>query len=258
MLRIVKNRVYIASFRYLTQVHNRHFVGYLRDHTQIMGNQHDAHAELGLQLHQQFQNLSLGGDIHGRCWLVGDQQSGIAGEGHSDHGALAHASAQLEGVAVEVLGRPGDAHPAEELHGALTSFLGSQGEMEPNNLRNLIADAMDRAERGHGFLEYHGNVFAADIPHRPATRIEGGEIDDLGAAAAVLGELAVEENFSRHDTTRLVNDLENGFGGDALAAATLADNTERTVAVYFQVHSVYRFDDALIQDEMGFEVFDFD
>ncbi len=59
----------------------------------------------------QFQNLGLDGHIQRRGRLVGDQQPRVAGEGHGDHGALAHAAGKLVRILVEALLGVGNARP---------------------------------------------------------------------------------------------------------------------------------------------------
>ena len=61
---------------------------------------------------QQVQDLRLGGDVQRRGRLVGDQDARAAGQGHGDHGPLAQAAGELEGVLVDAPLRLGDAHQA--------------------------------------------------------------------------------------------------------------------------------------------------
>ena len=64
---------------HLAQVHDHHLVGHLGDHAQVVGDEHDRHAQVALQLLHQLQDLRLGGHIQGGGRLVGDQQAGLAG-----------------------------------------------------------------------------------------------------------------------------------------------------------------------------------
>ncbi|MNV96908.1 hypothetical protein D3C71_1919610 [compost metagenome] len=56
-----------------------------------MGNEQDRHAEFGLKLAQQVQNLSLNCDIQRCSWLICNKQLWSAGKGHCDHRTLKHA-----------------------------------------------------------------------------------------------------------------------------------------------------------------------
>ena len=54
-------------------------VGHLRDHAQVVGDQHDRHAVFPLQLAHQVEDLRLGGHVERGGRLVGDQQARLAG-----------------------------------------------------------------------------------------------------------------------------------------------------------------------------------
>lgn len=47
---------------------------------------------MSLQGAKQIENLRLHRDIERRGWFVGDEQVGLADQGHPDHDALAHAA----------------------------------------------------------------------------------------------------------------------------------------------------------------------
>ena len=68
-----------------------------------MRDQHDGHAELGLEPLQQLEDLSLDRDVEGGGGLVRDQEFWVAHEGHRDHDALAHAAAHLVRVMIDAL-----------------------------------------------------------------------------------------------------------------------------------------------------------
>ena len=74
-----------------TRVHDRHAIGYLRHHAEIVGDPHDRQPVLVLDLPDQIDDLRLDGHVEGRGRFVGDEQLGLARQGHGDHGPLAHA-----------------------------------------------------------------------------------------------------------------------------------------------------------------------
>ena len=76
-------------------LHHGHAVGKPVHQIQVVGDQQHGHAGLALQVRQQVQNLPTQRHIQRRGGLVGQQQLGLAGERHGNHGALALATTQL-------------------------------------------------------------------------------------------------------------------------------------------------------------------
>jgi hypothetical protein len=60
-----------------------------------------------LEVAHQVEDLRLGGHVQRGGRLVGDEQAGMARERHGDHGALAHAAAELERIGVYATFRGG-------------------------------------------------------------------------------------------------------------------------------------------------------
>ncbi len=76
-------------------VHHDHLVGVRRGQPEIVADQHQRHAQLGLQLKQQLHDLRLGRDVQRGGRLVGDEQLRTAGQRDGDHDALPHPARQL-------------------------------------------------------------------------------------------------------------------------------------------------------------------
>ena len=76
----------------LAGVHDRHAVAHLGDDAQVVGDEHDRGAGLVAQVAHQVEDLGLDRHVEGGRRLVGDEQLGLAGEGHRDHHALGHAT----------------------------------------------------------------------------------------------------------------------------------------------------------------------
>ncbi len=98
-------------------VHDQHAVGDLGHDAHVVGDEDDAHLHLGLEAADQFEDLRLDRDVEGRGRLIGDEQLRLAGQGHGDHHALAHAAGELVRVAREDVARLGDAHEVEHPQG---------------------------------------------------------------------------------------------------------------------------------------------
>ena len=125
-----------------------------------------------LQLGHQFQNLRLGGHVEGRGRLVGDQQAGVAAQGNGDHDPLSHAAAELVGIAVKDASGFRQLHLGQGIDAALTCLLAVDILVQVDGFQQLVADGIERIERGHGFLKDHGDLIAADAAHSAATRMQ--------------------------------------------------------------------------------------
>ena len=64
-------------------------------------------------------------------------------------------------VAVEALGGRRDAHLVEGVDGLLTRGGAGESAMALEYLEEMLADRLDRVERGHGVLKDHGDLGAA-------------------------------------------------------------------------------------------------
>ena len=78
-------------------------VGHVAHDAEVVGDQQDRHAEAGLQVLEQSEDLRLDRHVEGGGRLVGDQQVGLVGQGHGDHYTLALAARELVRPGVEAL-----------------------------------------------------------------------------------------------------------------------------------------------------------
>jgi hypothetical protein len=69
----------------------------LRDHAQVMRDEHQPEHELAPQAVEEIKDLLLHRDVQCRGWLVGNQQFGASSQSHGDHRALPQASGKLVG-----------------------------------------------------------------------------------------------------------------------------------------------------------------
>ena len=123
-----------------------------------------------LQLGEQVEDLRLDRHVERGRRLVGDQQLRVAGERHRDHHALAHAARELVRVVVDAPLRRRDADQREHLDRALDRRLAAQALVQAQRLGDLLADRVDRVERGHRLLEDHRDLLAADAAHLVVAR----------------------------------------------------------------------------------------
>ena len=205
VLGTVKNVLHCTVFYFLAQVHDHHTVRQLRNDAQIR-----------LDVAQQFQHLRLNRHVHSRCRLVRDQQLGLARERQRHHGALAHPTAEIERVLIDVAARIGHADPSQHLYGLVVRLFFGHLLMNANRLNDLTADGMHRTERGHRLLKDHGNLFAANVSEYAAVGIFRGQFDNPIAIA--------EKDLPSHDFAILGKNPQDRLAGHARAAAALPGN----------------------------------
>src|SRR5208282_3403573 len=113
----------VRLLHYARGVENRHIVGILGDHAEIVRYQDDRETEPLLEIADQVENLRLDRNVERGGRLVGDQQVGVARERHRDHHPLAHPAGQLMRVVVDPAFRIGDPDHLERLDRALACFV---------------------------------------------------------------------------------------------------------------------------------------
>src|SRR3546814_7707117 len=80
----------------------------------------------------------------------------------SDLHPLAHAAGKLVRILVEALPGGRYLHPLQHLHRPGARFPAGNRTVAQHHLGNLVADAVDRVQRGHRLLEDHRDAIAAD------------------------------------------------------------------------------------------------
>ena len=214
----VEHLRHLALLDQLALGHDADPVGEAADDGEVVGDEQDRHAEPGLEVLEQLQDLRLDGDVQGGRRLVGDQEVGLVGQRHGDHHPLALAAGQLVREGAE----PGfglwDLHQPEELEGARARLLPAQAAVDEQHLADLALDRVQRVERGHRLLEDHADAAAAD-----------------GAQEAVVAAdqlLAVEADApGRVRRQGIGQQLQDRQRGHRLARAALADDGQRAAAV---------------------------
>jgi hypothetical protein len=67
----------------------------------------------------------------------------------------------------------------------------------------------------------------------------------------------MKEDLAVDNTAGRADNLEDRPGSDALAAATLAHNTDNLAPLDLEINAINGFDDPVIKEEVGFQAFDF-
>jgi hypothetical protein len=113
--------------------------------------------------------------------------------------------------------------------------------MQPNPFSDLVTQRVDGIQRGHRFLENHGNRFAPHLAH------------------LVFGQFKkvppFQENPASDDLAGRVGDqAHDGQRRHALAAARLPDNPYGLPSMHFEAHSIHRAHRARGGGEVSLEI----
>ena len=160
-------------------VHHDHLVGVCPGQAEIVADEHEGHAEFGLELEHQLHDLRLGGHVQRGGRLVGDEQPGAAGQRDRDHHALPHPAGQLVRVLRAAAFRQRHVHQAEQVDGLLSGLGLGDGAVGADGLGDLRADPHRRVQRPGRVLEHHRHVRAAML-----TELIVGQADQLDALEA--------------------------------------------------------------------------
>ncbi|MNL16639.1 hypothetical protein D3C87_1376910 [compost metagenome] len=161
MARLAQQRGRQAFLHLFAAHHHGHAVGPFAHHGEVVGDQQQAHVQLGAQVVQQLQDLRLHRHVQRGGGLVGHQQRGLAGDGGGDHGALPLPAGQAVRVVVHAALRLGYAHQVQQFDGAGPGRPGGRAAMQAQGLADLVAQGQHRVQAGHGLLEDHGDAVAA-------------------------------------------------------------------------------------------------
>ncbi len=92
-------------------VHDGHSIGHLPGHADVVGDEQQAHSQVGLEAGEQIEHLGLDGDVEGGRRFVGHEHLGLAGDGDGDERPLPHPPGKLMGVGAHRPGRVGRCPP---------------------------------------------------------------------------------------------------------------------------------------------------
>ena len=162
MARLVKQARSWCALHDTTGIHDDDVVCQLRHHTQVMADELDGHTDAVLQLQHQLQNLGLYGHVQRCCGFVSNQQAGPAGQRHSNHCALAHATRQLVRVSIGARACRRNTHLIEHLNRPLLRCAFVQSLVQQQGLADLLTNANHWVQRRHRLLKNHGDLVTAD------------------------------------------------------------------------------------------------
>ncbi len=160
---MVQDLARLAELDDLALLHDRDPVRNLGHDPKIVRDEQNTGVVRFLKLLDQLQDLRLCRDVQGRGRLVGDEDLGLQNERHRDHGALSLAPRELVRIGVQKLLRLRQLNRDQHVqHGALALGLVLPA-VNRHHLIDLVADGHDGVESGHGLLENHGDIVAANL-----------------------------------------------------------------------------------------------
>jgi hypothetical protein len=167
---------------------------------------------------QQRQHLRLHRHVERGRGFVGNQQAGIAGEGHRDQHALPQSAAELERMAAQHPPRVLHLHLGQQFFGARPSIDLRNVLVPTDHLRDLPADGHGGVQRRHRLLKHHRGKPPAPICEVGLRRRQHVVAEQQDAAAADAHRRARDQAQHRHRRHRLA---EAGFADkpDDLAGA---------------------------------------
>ena len=156
---MVVDRIDIALFNDLAQIHHRHTVAHMADHSEVMGDDYQREPQLIPQIAEQVNHLRLHRHIKGRDRLIPDHQLRGRGQRAGNPDPLALAARKFMWVAFRVLGAQADfgqqfRHFAAPLRG------GHFWEMRLQRFADQLANTHARVQRRKGVLKDELHVSA--------------------------------------------------------------------------------------------------
>ena len=241
--RLGKNGAGRRHFHHLAAIHHSHVIGHLGDNAQVMGDEQDGGAVLLFKLVHQLQYLRLDGHVQRRGGLVRDQQLGLAGQRHGDHHALPHAAGQLMGILLGHGLGVGYLDVLQHLDHLFPGLIFIHALMDHEGLGHLLFHREHRVQAGHGLLENHRNIVAADLIH-------------IGAAQ--LGQLPpVKHDAAGFNVAVAVQQLQDAHGGHALARARFTHNAQGTAGFHAVAHAVHGLYGTALGGKEGMQILKF-
>ena len=209
---MVQHRCRVSLFDDNAFLHDDHPVGDLRDDAEIVGDEHDAHLLLALDVPDKVQDLRLGGDVERGCRFVCDQHVRSERQRDRDHHALALPAGKLERILM--LQHLGLRQPdlRQQIHHLGRAARRVADAMGYHDLGDLPPDRHQRIEGGKRVLENDGD-------RAPAQFLQ----DTLSCLCEIM---AFEVDAAAGHFHRGRQQAHDGIGGDPVAGTRLADDAQ--------------------------------
>src|SRR4051794_23263798 len=238
MLGVAEHLATIRHLGDLAEVHHGDAVTDVLDDAHVVGDEEVGQPELALEVLEQVEDLRLDRDVERGDRLVAHDQIGLEDERAGDADPLPLATRELVRIPPGVVRRETDhVHHLEDLRlaGRASAPAVLPGGVDPQPVADAVTDRRPRVERRERVLE--------DDLHPAAVRLDraGRQLGDVDRTVRT-----VEEDRAR----RRLDEPQQQATDRRLAAAGLADETERLAAADRERHAVDRADetDGPLQD----------
>ena len=156
----------------LARIHQRHAVCHVLDHGQIVSDQHHGHAALCLKVFQQFQHLRLKRHVQSGRWLIGNQQVGLAHQGHGNHHTLQLPARELKGILLKSPVWLTQTNLVKPLDAARPCLEVCQDMVPQKCLLHLLTNSHHRVEAARWLLKDDGDAPTSIGLHLPLRELE--------------------------------------------------------------------------------------
>ncbi|RMM84563.1 hypothetical protein ALQ75_05434 [Pseudomonas savastanoi pv. glycinea] len=240
MLRRFEQRLAIGLLDNLAGTHDADALRHAMNQIEIMTDQQQRHVQALLQLLEQQEDLALHGDVQRSGRFVGNQQFRLARQRHGNHHPLALASGQFVRVGFQAFFRLLNADHFQQFDNAFLRFTATDAAMQQQRLAYLSGHAVQRVQRGHRFLENHGNAVA--------TQLAQGALVGTHQLLTPVGDAASGQR------TVVRQQLQDRVRSDGLARAGFTHQRQAFTAAYVQAQVA----DDLLPAERNAQVANFD
>jgi hypothetical protein len=148
------------------------------------------------------------------------------------------------GVVACPIGGPRNAYLRQQLHRSGPGVLARHVLVEPQRLRDLLRDAVDRVERSHGILKDHSDTVAAHLTLLPVAHLKD--------ALTLVTDIA-----AHHLPRRLRDKPHDRQRGHRFPRARFPNHAQCLTSLKGETHSVDSLHDTVAGEEMHVQVIDF-
>ena len=232
-----------------TLIQHADLVCHIRDHAQIVRDDHHGHTKLALQLHDELQNLRLNGHIKCGRRFVGDQQHRVTYQSHGDHRALPQTAREFKRIGLYGSRRVGKPNQPQHLHHRIPSLCLAQRPVQRQGLFDLVAYRVQRGKGRHRLLENDRNTATPQRPDLRIVRLQLGNVHD-DARTIWIGK----QDFPTLDARNPGQDAHDGLRNDRFARSRFAHQRDSAPFRNAERNTVSRLDRPGVHVQIDLEI----